>query len=67
MDEQNLSDCRKLAPPDFPGKLALLGSLSSKVHNEIIVDPYYDDLEAFELLFQQCKRLSGDLIRFLKQ
>lgn len=56
MDEENMSDLKRLAPPDSKAKLQLLGSFDP--HGELkIKDPYYTKGEkAFHTTFEHCTR-----------
>ncbi|GLB36008.1 putative low molecular weight phosphatase family protein [Lyophyllum shimeji] len=54
-DESNLRDLMRKRPPNATADIRLWGSY---LDNKPIPDPYYDSLNGFEKVFQQCTRLS---------
>jgi len=56
MDEDNMDELARLAPPGSTAQVALLGEYDPE-GVRIIRDPYYDDGDAgFEVCYQQCLR-----------
>ncbi|XP_063709553.1 low molecular weight phosphotyrosine protein phosphatase 1-like [Culicoides brevitarsis] len=56
MDDENMSDLKRLAPKGSSAKLFLLGEFDPN-KERIIRDPYYDDgSEGFEKCYEQCVR-----------
>lgn len=55
MDEENMSELRRLAPKGSKAELLMLGDFGLKKENRIIEDPYYQrGAEGFETAYQQC-------------
>ncbi|XP_030370527.1 low molecular weight phosphotyrosine protein phosphatase 1 [Scaptodrosophila lebanonensis] len=55
MDENNMSELRRLAPPNSKAELLMLGDFGLEKSNRIIEDPYYQSGAAgFETAYQQC-------------
>ncbi|EDV90683.1 low molecular weight phosphotyrosine protein phosphatase 1 [Drosophila grimshawi] len=55
MDEENMSELRRLAPNGSKAELLLLGDFGLSKENRIIEDPYYErGDEGFEVAYQQC-------------
>lgn len=66
MDDENMDDLARLAPPDAKAKLLLLGSFDPQ-GERIIRDPYYDSNDAgFEKCYQQCLRSSTGFLESFK-
>lgn len=47
MDEENMSELRRLAPKGSKAELLMLGDFGLKKENRIIEDPYYVSLQYF--------------------
>ncbi|XP_034661178.1 low molecular weight phosphotyrosine protein phosphatase 1 [Drosophila subobscura] len=55
MDEDNMSELRRLAPKGSKAELLMLGDFGLETKNRIIEDPYYQRGAAgFETAYQQC-------------
>ncbi|EDW97279.1 low molecular weight phosphotyrosine protein phosphatase 1 [Drosophila yakuba] len=55
MDEDNMSELRRLAPKGSKAELLMLGDFGLEKKNRIIEDPYYErGAEGFETAYQQC-------------
>ncbi|KAM8705200.1 hypothetical protein ACLKA7_009628 [Drosophila subpalustris] len=55
MDEENMSELRRLAPKGSKAELLMLGDFGLSKENRIIEDPYYQrGAEGFETAYQQC-------------
>lgn len=67
MDEQNLSDLRKICPPNFSGKLSLFLDYAHNFSESEVPDPYYGGAKGFEhvldLVEDACKGLIHEIQR----
>ncbi|XP_034116259.2 low molecular weight phosphotyrosine protein phosphatase 1 [Drosophila albomicans] len=55
MDEENMSELRRLAPKGSKAELLMLGDFGLPKEKRIIEDPYYQrGAEGFEVAYQQC-------------
>ncbi|KAH6572096.1 hypothetical protein BASA50_001089 [Batrachochytrium salamandrivorans] len=69
MDDSNVSNVTSKKPQDTTCQISLLGqfdphkSLSNDGH--IIIDPYYGEIDGFQLNFEQCRRASYGFLTHL--
>ena len=64
MDADNLSDLRRLCPPEYSYKLRLLLDFAEGLTENEIPDPYYGNVQGFERVLELCE---AGVKGFLKQ
>ncbi|KAI2606331.1 phosphotyrosine protein phosphatases I [Hypoxylon fragiforme] len=65
MDTANLMDLerwKERSKKPIKAKVMLFGEFSGTGRKEVVQDPYYIGLEAFEKAFEQCKRFSTNFL-----
>ena len=67
MDRDNLSELRRLAPPQHHGKLSLFMEYSSARRDEEVPDPYYGGAQGFELVLDMAEDAAAGLLKHIKQ
>lgn len=67
MDEENVQELRRRAPPTFHERIRLLMDYAPEAHSRVVPDPYYGGAEGFEevldLLEQAAEGLLQELLR----
>lgn len=69
MDRQNLMDLERVAErhPGPTARLELMGAYCPEVPERGVPDPYYDDLAAFELVYNMLKPACQALLEHIRQ
>ncbi|EGF82932.1 hypothetical protein BATDEDRAFT_85660 [Batrachochytrium dendrobatidis JAM81] len=69
MDDANVSNVKSMMPSGCKTQVQLLGffdphkTLSNDGH--IIIDPYYGEMDGFQLNFEQCRRATNGFLKHL--
>jgi len=67
MDQDNLSQLRQLAPPQYRGKLSLFMDYSRARRGEEVPDPYYGGAQGFELVLDMTEDAAQGLLQQIKK
>jgi protein-tyrosine phosphatase len=67
MDRDNLSELRRLAPPQHQGKLSLFMEYASARRGEEVPDPYYGETQGFELVLDMAEDAAAGLLQHIKK
>ena len=67
MDRDNLSELRRLAPPQHHGKLSLFMEYASARRGEEVPDPYYGETQGFELVLDMAENAAAGLLEHIKK
>lgn len=67
MDEMNLGDLKKLAPPDYKGTLKLFLDFAPSSPSREVPDPYFGKDDGFEEVYTLISSASAGLLREISQ
>ena len=67
MDSSNLENLRRFQTrwkvKDAKAQVRMFGDFSGSRRSEVVEDPYYSGVNAFETAFEQCRRFSLNFLR----
>ena len=66
MDSSNLTELRRLCPPEHAGKLKLLMDFAQDAQETDIPDPYYGNIQGFERVLNLCETSVKGLVSHLQ-
>lgn len=66
LDESNLADLRRIAPPSGSAKLGLLLDVVQGSEGQPVADPYYGGIDGFERTWRQVDAAAVALVRLLR-
>lgn len=67
MDAQNLTDARRMAPPNATAKIRLMRDFDPETPGADVPDPYYGGPEGFETMYQMLDRSAEGFVQAAAQ
>jgi protein-tyrosine phosphatase len=64
MDSNNLSDLRRIGPPEHLSKIRLFLDFGDDKSNSDVPDPYYGNTEGFERVLDLCEAGARGLVKY---